>query len=129
MTDAQLSVFFTHCVTVFDAMAKRAERDEAGQIIYSGFLTKLFHELELPTPYYSKITKLLRDMGCIYQLTRGGGSASRPSRWILHRPPSREAFIQASQPPDPALVLSARQLSQMALDLVERVNRLEEKAK
>jgi hypothetical protein len=62
-------------------------------LIWEGHTTKLFRNLELPTPYYSSCLNRLADMRCIRQLSRGGGSA--PSRWELLDDPSLEGFLSA----------------------------------
>lgn len=75
---------FIHCITVFGAMHKKAKYEELNERtvpVYEGFLTKLFQELSLATPYYSTVMRRLQKMGCVKQLSRGGGSA--PSRWEL----------------------------------------------
>jgi hypothetical protein len=59
-------------------------------MLYKGHLTKLFAELEVPNPYYTKIMGALKQDGCVEQLRRGGGAAM--SEWILHHEPREEAF-------------------------------------
>ena len=68
---------FNQCLTVYECM-----NDESFEGVYSGHLTKLIiNELGYPNPYYSKITKKLKDMECIQQIRRGNASA--PSIWKL----------------------------------------------
>lgn len=58
--------------------------------VYEGHLTKLFAELGLPNPYYTKILDVLKGQNCIEQLRRGGGVAQ--SRWLLLEQPTEEGF-------------------------------------
>jgi hypothetical protein len=62
-------------------------------LVYEGFLTKMFRELELPTPYYTHVMRRLVAMGCAQQLSRGGGGS--PSRWELLADPDIEMFDAA----------------------------------
>jgi hypothetical protein len=58
--------------------------------VYEGHLTRLFSDLGIANPYYSKIRDALVAQGCIDQLRRGGGSAL--SKWIVVKPPEEETF-------------------------------------
>jgi hypothetical protein len=86
---------------VYKRMLEHAEPTEAEDtglgntrdmtiMVYKGHLTKLFAELEVPNPYYTKIMGALKQDGCVEQLRRGGGAAM--SEWILHHEPREEAF-------------------------------------
>jgi hypothetical protein len=59
-------------------------------LVYEGFLTRLFQDLSLATPYYTTVMRRLRTMGCVQQLSRGGGNS--PSRWELVTEPTWEKF-------------------------------------
>jgi hypothetical protein len=59
--------------------------------VYEGHLTNLCRDLDVPNPYYTKIMKALKELGCVEQLRRGGGSAL--SQWIMIEAPTAEAFI------------------------------------
>lgn len=61
--------------------------------VWEGHTTKLFRELELPTPYYTSVLGRLETMGCIVQLSRGGGTAV--SRWELLDDPGLDEFMAA----------------------------------
>jgi hypothetical protein len=62
--------------------------------VYQGHTTKLFRMLNLPSPYYTSVLTALQKMGCIRQLSRGGGSAE--SRWELIDDPTLELFNSMS---------------------------------
>ena len=88
-----------HVCTVFGAMQKVAKSEKvAGKhaLVWTGHTTHLFRELGLATPYYSSVLQRLQQMGCLKQLSRGGGSA--PSRWELLDDPNFVDFENASQP-------------------------------
>lgn len=91
---------FDHCCNVFDAMRQQAKAEKQGPdkqhvLVFTGYTTRLFQQLQLPGPYYSSVLQRLQAMGCIAQLSRGGGSA--PSRWSLLDDPTLEQF-QATEP-------------------------------
>jgi hypothetical protein len=99
MTDSEASATFQHCCAVYEAMLERsdlARLDHDSQEesrVYTGFTTKLFAEIGLSVPYYSKIMKLLQAMDCVRQLRRGGGPS--PSQWVLLQEPTTELFNRA----------------------------------
>lgn len=84
---------FEHCSSVFEAM-KRDSKPQSLEghhaLVYEGFLTRLFQDLSLATPYYTTVMRRLRTMGCVQQLSRGGGNS--PSRWELVTEPTWEKF-------------------------------------
>jgi len=91
---------FQHSCRVFGAMKKGAvgvsisDGDEVRHaFVWEGHTTKLFRELELPTPYYTSVLGRLETMGCIVQLSRGGGTAV--SRWELLDDPGLDEFMAA----------------------------------
>jgi hypothetical protein len=91
---------FDHCQTVFAAMRENSSSvrildggSDRHALVYEGFLTKLFKELDLPTPYYTHVMRRLQAMGCVLQLSRGGGGS--PSRWELIVDPELPAFSEA----------------------------------
>jgi len=89
---------FEHCLSVFAAMKRQAAPTTIeGQhaLVYEGFLTRLFSELQLATPYYTSVMQRLRKMGCVRQLSRGGGNS--PSRWELIKDPEWDVFAEAEQ--------------------------------
>jgi hypothetical protein len=84
---------YEHCLTVFGQMKKEAKAttiEDEHALVYEGFLTRLFNQLELATPYYTSVMQRLRKMGCVRQLSRGGGAA--PSKWLLVDDPTWELF-------------------------------------
>jgi len=87
---------YEHCLTVFEQMrteAKPAAVEGAHALVYEGFLTRLFNRLSLATPYYTSVMQALRKMGCVRQLSRGGGAS--PSKWELLTEPTIELFTGA----------------------------------
>jgi hypothetical protein len=94
---------FLHCKEVYDKMLSQAKgvevfdgEEESPQasgtmIVYEGFLTALItQEMHLSVPYYTSVTKALKNMGCIKQLRRGGGTS--PSQWELRKEPTEKEF-------------------------------------
>ena len=88
--EQQMPMLYDHCCTVYQTMLRYAKKDETTAIVYEGHLTKLFVALNLSVPYYTSVTRKLKDMGCIRQLRRGGGNA--PSRWLLVTEPTEELW-------------------------------------
>ena len=116
---------FEHCSKVYSAMheeAKRVDTAEGGMIVYEGFLTALVtKKLNLSVPYYTSVMRVLKDMGCVRQLRRGGGTA--PSQWMLIREPDEASFTQASpkkEKPKPDSPVGDQRFN----DLNKRVNYL-----
>lgn len=93
---------FEHAKRLYEEMHKRSNREEVEDLddpsgyrqvdVYIGHLTRLFAELQIANPYYTKIMAALKAQGCIEQLRRGGGSAT--SKWLLKFPPEEETFRQ-----------------------------------
>lgn len=114
---------YDHCILVYKAMDKDAVVKDGDRIWY-GFTTKLFRELELPTPYYTTVLRLLRNMACIQQLRRGGGQSM--SAWTLIRPPTDELYRSVLRTaPKTSSHKRNIQLQQGQRDLNVRVDRLE----
>lgn len=95
---------FYHCQKVYELMLARSyvvrinktedpERhtEQGDMVVYEGSLTALITEdLHLSTPYYTKLLRLLKGMGCVRQLRRGGGTS--PSQWEMQTEPTEELF-------------------------------------
>jgi len=93
---------YDHALRVYKEMEKLGHKEfppnDGGQTfddsdmitVYEGHLTRLFAELQIANPYYTKIMEALKGQNCITQLRRGGGSAL--SKWCLLTPPSEEGF-------------------------------------
>jgi hypothetical protein len=82
-----------HVCTVFAEMQRNSKSERVNgkhALVYEGHMTKLFRDLQLATPYYSSVLQRLKQMGCIRQLSRGGGSSQ--SRWELITDPDYDAF-------------------------------------
>lgn len=84
---------YNHCEQIWEALIKTAKPTEIdGQhvAIWTGFMTKLFEEEHFSVPYYTSVTSALKNMGCIRQLRRGGGSS--PSEWMLIHAPTYDLY-------------------------------------
>lgn len=93
---------FDHARRVYEEMLRRSHKEfqnvEGGGSateddtvdVYEGHLTRLFADLTIPNPYYTKILDALKGQNCIAQLRRGGGAAL--SKWALLEPPTEESF-------------------------------------
>ena len=93
-----ISVMYDHSKRVYMAMHAEAKLEvvEGEQLVFwTGHLTRLFERLHYSTPYYSAITQILKRMGCIKQIRRGGGNA--PSVWELVKEPSEDLFANAEE--------------------------------
>ncbi len=77
-------------------MANEADDVPGVGKVWKGFLTQLIISPEsngglgLPSPYYSHITGVLKQVDAIRQLKRGGGTT--PSEWLVLEMPDREMF-------------------------------------
>ena len=135
---------FDHAVRVYEEMLKRSSKDyltmtneEAAALdadpqqvdVYEGHLTRLFADLNIANPYYTKIMNTLVELGCVEQLRRGGGKAQ--SKWVLCKAPVEDIFkdfVERKRQPQTRL----HQLEQRIKDLVRitqdqdaRIERLE----
>lgn len=73
----------------YDALDAEAEDTEEGRV-YTGFITKVFNTLRLPSPYYSRLRYIMLEMRSIEQLRRGARTS--PSKFRLIQRPSAELF-------------------------------------
>jgi hypothetical protein len=105
-TEELTPALFDHAKRVYEEMLSRAHKEAAGEPceddrdpivvdIYEGHLTRLFADLNIPNPYYTKIINALKDQNCITQLRRGGGVAM--SRWCMLEPPTEESFKRITE--------------------------------
>src|SRR5262245_1022689 len=100
--DLQVPKMYEHVLGVYESMLRHAQEQDFGtvdhnghdDILWDGFTTALFRNLEIPVPYYGKVFKYLTELGCMIQIRRGGGTAS--SRWQVCpvTPPQAEQFMQ-----------------------------------
>lgn len=137
---------FDHAKTVYEEMLKRSHKepmqyndsegvtqlsDDREVDIYEGHLTRLFADLSIANPYYTKIKNALVGQNCIEQLRRGGGVGL--SKWILHSPPTEDGFRQiaerkrATTGKDAILQQRIKDLTGMVNDLVGQVESLSDK--
>jgi hypothetical protein len=93
MTDEAPPKLFEHCSVIYEGMKKTArgvQVEGTYALVYEGYLTRLFADKQLAMPYYTAVMRRLKAMGCVRQLSRGGGSS--PSRWELLNEPSFDDF-------------------------------------
>lgn len=127
---------YIHCVNAYEKMLSHASRvalvneatndweDRQYMIVYEGALTRLItQELNLSVPYYTSVTRALKNMGCIRQLRRGGSSSK--SQWELIKAPTEEAFNNQTKPKQPKQDKYEMCLQQIR-DLNKRVLKLED---
>jgi hypothetical protein len=99
-TEEVTPALFDHAKRLYEVMLDRSHNEEVPvededlpsvQVrVYEGHLTRLFSELGLPNPYYTKILDALKAQNCVEQIRRGGGVAL--SKWALLEPPTEESF-------------------------------------
>lgn len=70
-------------------LAESVEVEGVGHV-WKGYLTKVFHELGISTPYYTHVTQALKQCDALRQLRRGGGRTE--SEWLILGMPDRELF-------------------------------------
>jgi hypothetical protein len=112
---------FEHCSTVYEAMKAEATVDK-GKLVYENFLTQLFAEKKLAIPYYTAVMQRLKAMGCVQQLSRGGGNT--PSRWQIIREPDWDTFAVYEERRHKQNT-KAGQTQDMVKQLASRYNELE----
>lgn len=118
---------FLHCLTVYNMMVQEAtlvsSDTEDEMLVWTGMLTNLITgQCNLSIPYYTKITKALKEMGSIRQLKRGGGTT--PSQWELLVVPTADLY-DGRTPPKLVPVGRYEQLRGQLNALSDRVNFLE----
>lgn len=123
-----LPTLYTYCVQIFQSMTESAQHEKLGiqfgdqeGMVFEGFLTKIFKEEYLAVPYYTKVMRELKRMGCVQQLQRGGSTT--PSRWLLIHPPTPELWVSSV---DPTKLDGQSPESQQIQDLNRRIAELEE---
>lgn len=82
----QMPAKWTHCVKVYERMKSETKLEEVEGTnktlnVWTGFTTKMFAELGVPQPYYGDILHILKEMGCLQQVRRGGRTT--PSQWVV----------------------------------------------
>ena len=119
---------FLHCSAVFERMraeAKPTEIESMHALVYEGFLTRLItQDLHLATPYYTSVMHMLKKMGCVRQLTRGGGPS--PSTWELIQEPTWELYEAAEEAKPKPRNDWRGQTEDVQRQLLERVAQLED---
>ena len=131
MNEESIPVLYEYAHSVYSAMKEEStleplglESEEEG-LVYEGYLTKLVTQnVGLSIPYYTATTRVLKDMGCIVQLRRGGSTT--PSRWLLVTEPTLKRFNDATAYRSLKKTADKKE-SQRINDLNSRLNSLEEK--
>jgi len=99
MSDADerpMPALWSYLLRVYNQMEEAAEVEEqegldgGSGLVYTGHLTTLFQDMQIPNPYYTSVTQALKAMGCIIQLRRGGGTGL--SKWALLERPTEQLF-------------------------------------
>lgn len=129
--EGNVPAIHNHARKVYAAMRERATAKmvsgESHQV-YEGFLTHMFAEIGVPTPYYTQIMRLLIQAGCVAQLRRGGGGAA--SIWaVFDEPPDEETLshmTQKSQSVYGRPATKATIMEQHIKDLSNRIMQLED---
>ena len=74
------SVVHDYCIALFDALKKRAVKNE-----FTGSITEVYKTLGISNQYYTKITKALVETGSVEHVQRG--HHKQPSIYrLIHRP-------------------------------------------
>lgn len=121
-----VSANYEHCRDVYEAMVQSGTTeiiDETNVLVYEGYLTRLFTHLGLSVPHYTHVMKVLKQMDCVRQIRRGGGSSA--SRWLLIQAPSPDLYKSSSNRPSAAKKTSLSAIQQQLNDLARRVSTLE----
>jgi len=132
-TERLVSQQFEHCKLVYNAMEKNSFEEEIVDpnaniptetiIVWEGFLTNLFGELSLATPYYTSVRRHLIRMGCVEQMRRGGGNST--SKWRLITPPTEDLFTASPAHGKSPAVTRLRRVEQEIRMMNTRVVKLE----
>jgi len=79
-TDSDENVAHDYCIALYDAMKKRAVKNE-----FTGSITEVYKTLGISNQYYSKLTRALIETGSVEHIQRG--HHRRPSIYrLIHRP-------------------------------------------
>ena len=81
---------FRQCEAVYEWMENVADDDG----LFLGRTTQCLIDLKIANSRYGSIFKVLRDLGCVTQIKRGGGRDA-VSEWQLHYPPSIDSYWEA----------------------------------
>lgn len=132
MSDIDGPALYQHCCTIWQAMADEADAATLGGVstlVYTGFLTQLFRKNLLAVPYYSSVMSALKEMGCVEQTKRGGGSAT--SEWLILAKPDMNRWKNKAAPGKwkEARKGSDAQIRQMLTDCALRLTDAENKIK
>jgi len=126
-SNEELPKVFIHCAKTYEMMLKhKSSNTYEGKPVYRGHLTKDMEEhLGLTTAQYSRVMKMLNDMGCVYQLKRGAGRA--PSEWVLANTPTYESFAYVKGKQINRVHRRVRPEDQRFSDIIIMINELSER--
>jgi hypothetical protein len=128
----------------YEKMVEEAETpdpDTDGNLVWRGFITKMYEDLGFHNPEFTYTSRLLQAMDCALQLKRG--ARARPSEWILIQSPTPANYLrvkdrygagqgnrtsptQMVQQQNRDLAGRVRTLEQIMRNLIERVENLED---
>ena len=100
----QSPVKFSRCLEVYKIFEEEAQEEPVLEYenrmakVWTGRTTQMFVDRKLAQPTYTPVLWKLRAMGCIQQLSRGGGG--QPSRWLILYPPTQELFDETPDRPN-----------------------------
>lgn len=105
-----------HCYAVYEELAKRAEMNGKGELVFVGKMTDVHRYLGISSSMYSRIKRILEGAKSIEVLQRG--TAAQPSIILLRGEPSAEIFSDSG-------LTSPRKLATLVGQLEKRVAALE----
>lgn len=121
---------WTHCVNVYNRMKEEAKPSEVEGTdkvmnVWTGFTTRAFAELGVPQPYYGDVLHILKEMGCIQQVRRGGRTS--PSQWVVFdTQPSPDEYKKVRpQGPNTRRRAEVEHLEQQARDMRKALGNLD----
>lgn len=121
MSTTPVPALLSHCQKIYAAMHAQSFEDSEGVIHWQGHLTKLFEELGFGVPRYTRITSMMREMGCIVQIQKG--SAGYPGDWILVSPPTLDLYESVKERQHQAKISKEQQEAEAhADDVTQRIN-------
>lgn len=124
-------VIFEHCLVAWRAMVKESiaadgyNPDTDLPRLWRGSLTKLFEEEGLGISRYTMVTNLLKQMDCIFQRRRGGGTT--PSEWVLLKEPDLDEYTKTNLQDAKMAGKRGNLVDQRINDLTQRLNVAEQR--
>jgi len=112
-----IPIIYKNCIDTYDLMLKhKSLGTDNGNPVYRGYLTTELEEyLGISKSQYGRVTRLLVEMGSIYQVKRG--AASVPSEWALVERPTIDDYRSSSAALNRRNRISKDHLKQRVSDL------------